>query len=89
MDTFTVETEARLTTVDVTEQGRKALPPDSSDRATVSVRHTTCGPVVNEAEPRQLDDVETLLDDLVPDEGWRHDEIDDNSVAPCATGLAV
>lgn len=84
-----METEARLTTVDVTERVREAPPPAASDRATVFVRHTTCGLVVNEAEPRLPDDGETLLDDPVPDEGWRHDEVDDNGVAPCATGLAV
>ncbi|MFB6305295.1 MAG: secondary thiamine-phosphate synthase enzyme YjbQ [Haloferacaceae archaeon] len=79
MGTFTVETDERLTTVDVTDRVAASLPPDASGTATAFVRHTTAGLVVNEAEARLLDDVETLLDDLVDAEGWRHDEIDDNA----------
>ncbi|MFB6081011.1 MAG: secondary thiamine-phosphate synthase enzyme YjbQ [Haloferacaceae archaeon] len=81
MPTFTVETDARLTTVDVTDRIREALAPDATGTATAFVRHTTAGLVVNEAEPRLLADVESMLDGLVPGEGWRHDEIDDNADA--------
>ena len=35
--------------------------------------------VVNEGERRLLEDVEAFLGELVPDEGWAHDEIDDNA----------
>ncbi|MFB6302664.1 MAG: secondary thiamine-phosphate synthase enzyme YjbQ [Haloferacaceae archaeon] len=79
MQTFTVETGARLTVVDVTDRVREALAPDATGTATVFVRHTTAGLVVNEAERRLLADVEAMLDELVPDEGWQHDEIDDNA----------
>ncbi|MFB6156267.1 MAG: secondary thiamine-phosphate synthase enzyme YjbQ [Haloferacaceae archaeon] len=81
MGTFTVETDARLTTVDVTDRVKAALPPDAAGTATAFVRHTTAALVVNEAEPRLLADVESTLDDLVADRGWRHDEIDDNADA--------
>jgi secondary thiamine-phosphate synthase enzyme len=37
------------------------------------------GVVVNEAESRLLDDLATALDGLVADDGWQHDEIDDNA----------
>jgi len=37
------------------------------------------GVVVNEAESRLLDDLAAALDDLIPDSGWQHDEIDDNA----------
>jgi len=37
------------------------------------------GVVVNEAESRLLDDLATALDDLVADDGWQHDQIDDNA----------
>lgn len=81
MGTFTVETGARLTTVDVTDRVRDALATDATGTATAFVRHTTAGLVVNEAEDRLLADVETMLSDLVPDDGWRHDELDDNADA--------
>ncbi|WP_435346866.1 secondary thiamine-phosphate synthase enzyme YjbQ [Haloarchaeobius sp. HRN-SO-5] len=76
---FTVETNARLTTVDVTDRVRSAIPDDATGLCTVSVRHTTAGVVVQEAESRLREDVATFLADVVPDDGWRHDEIDDNA----------
>ncbi|MFB6161082.1 MAG: secondary thiamine-phosphate synthase enzyme YjbQ [Haloferacaceae archaeon] len=87
MPTFEVTTDARLTTVDVTDRVEAALSPDSDGVATAFVRHTTAALVVNEAERRLLADVETMLDDLVPDEGWRHDGIDDNADAHLRTLL--
>ena len=36
---------------------------------------------VNEAESRLLGDFETALGDFVPDDGWAHDQIDDNADA--------
>lgn len=81
MATFTVETDARLTAVDVTDRVRDALDPDATGTATAFVRHTTAGLVVNEAERRLLADVEAMLDGLVPDEGWEHDGIDGNADA--------
>jgi secondary thiamine-phosphate synthase enzyme len=76
---FTVETAARLSVHDVTDRVERALPPDADGLCTVYCRHTTAGLVVNEAESRLLSDVETFLGDLVPDEGWAHDELDGNA----------
>ena len=73
MPTFTVDTDERLTVVDVTDRVRAALPENADGTATVFVRHTTAAITVNEAEPRLLDDLSTALGDLVPDEGWEHD----------------
>jgi secondary thiamine-phosphate synthase enzyme len=87
MSTFEVTTDARLTAVDVTDRVDAALPPDADGVATAFVRHTTASLVVNEAEERLLADVAAMLDDLVPDEGWRHDEIDDNADAHLRTLL--
>jgi secondary thiamine-phosphate synthase enzyme len=81
MDEFTVQTEDRLSVVDVTDRVTEALPADASGTATVFVRHTTAGVTVNEAEPRLLGDLADALEALVPDGGWRHDEIDDNADA--------
>ncbi|MFC7167252.1 secondary thiamine-phosphate synthase enzyme YjbQ [Halospeciosus flavus] len=79
MSEFTVETESKTDVVDVTERVREAVPAGADGVATVFVRHTTAGVVVNEAESRLLDDVETFLADLVPDEGWKHDRLDGNA----------
>jgi secondary thiamine-phosphate synthase enzyme len=78
---FTVETDAQLAAVDITDQVASAVPSEADGTCTVFVRHTTAGVTVNEAEPRLLSDVETFLNDVVPDDGWRHDEIDDNADA--------
>jgi secondary thiamine-phosphate synthase enzyme len=77
--TFTVETEARTDVRDVTDRVSETLSADADGACTVFVRHTTAGVVVNEAESRLMQDVERAVDDLVPDEGWSHDEIDDNA----------
>jgi len=74
---FTVSTDARLDVVDVTDRVAAAV--DGTGTATVFVDHTTAGVVVNEAEPRLLEDMRTFLANLVPDEGWEHDELDGNA----------
>lgn len=76
---FTVETDGRCSVADVTPQIREGLPDDAAGTATVFVEHTTAGIAVNEAESRLLADFEDALTDLVPDDGWAHDEIDDNA----------
>ncbi|RZV08914.1 secondary thiamine-phosphate synthase enzyme [Natrinema hispanicum] len=78
--TFSVDTDARLTTVDVTDQVAAAVSDDlESGLCTAFVRHTTAGLVVQENEPRLRGDIETFLGDLVPDEGHAHDELDGNA----------
>ena len=77
---FTVDTEARLTTVDVTDRVASAVPDDlESGLCTAFVEHTTAALVVQENEPRLRGDLENFLSDLVPDEGHAHDELDDNA----------
>ena len=76
---FTVSTDDRLEVRDVTGEVERALPDDTSGTCTVFVEHTTAGVVINEAEPRLVGDIESFLADLVPDEGWRHDELDGNA----------
>lgn len=76
---FEIRTGDRLDVVDVTDRVEDALAGDAGGTCTVFVRHTTAGIVVNEAESRLLEDVESFLGDLVPDEGWDHDRLDDNA----------
>ncbi|MGM0387626.1 MAG: secondary thiamine-phosphate synthase enzyme YjbQ [Natrinema limicola] len=78
--TFSVDTDARLTTVDVTDQVAAAVPDDlESGLCTAFVRHTTAGLVVQENEPRLRGDIESFLGELVPDEGHAHDDLDGNA----------
>jgi len=76
---FTVSTDSRLDVVDVTDRVAAAVPDDADGTVTVFVDHTTAGVAINEAEPRLLGDLRTVLSDLVPDEGWDHDRLDGNA----------
>ncbi|AQL44032.1 hypothetical protein BV210_15565 [Halorientalis sp. IM1011] len=78
---FEISTDERVTTVDVTERVEDQVPNDADGTATVFVKHTTAGISVNEAEPRLLSDIETALEDIVPETGWEHDELDGNADA--------
>lgn len=79
MPTVSISTSERLDVVDITEEIAAGLPNDADGTATVFVRHTTAGITVNEAESRLLSDLADALDGLVSDDGWAHDEIDDNA----------
>lgn len=77
---FTVDTDTRLTTVDVTDRIADAVPDDlEAGTATAFVTHTTTGLIVQENEPRLREDIEGFLADLVPDEGHAHDQLDGNA----------
>ncbi|MFA9415442.1 secondary thiamine-phosphate synthase enzyme YjbQ [Natrinema sp. HArc-T2] len=78
--TFSVDTDTRLTTVDVTDQVAAAVPDDlKAGLCTAFVRHTTAGLVVQENEPRLRGDIESFLGEVVPDEGHAHDDLDGNA----------
>ncbi len=79
LETFTVSTDSRLAVSDITDRVAAAVPDGASGTATIFVQHTTCALTVNEAESRLLGDFEQALDALVPDDGWAHDDIDDNA----------
>ncbi|RKD97445.1 secondary thiamine-phosphate synthase enzyme YjbQ [Halopiger aswanensis] len=77
---FTVDTDARLTTIDITDQIGAAVPDDlESGTCTAFVEHTTAGLVVQENERRLREDLESFLSELVPDEGHAHDQLDGNA----------
>ena len=79
MASITVETEGRTECIDITDRVAATLPADADGVCTVFSQHTTMGVVVNEAESRLLDDLADALGELVDDDGWQHDEIDDNA----------
>lgn len=78
---FTVETGDRLQVLDVTARVEEVVPDVDRGTCTVFVHHTTAALCVNEHEPRLVADLESFLRDVVPDEGWRHDELDGNADA--------
>jgi len=87
--TFTIETTATVDVRDITDEVAARIP-DTIDEGlcTVFVPHTTAGITVNEAEPRLLADLRTLLETLVEDTAdWGHDAIDDNAAAHLRTML--
>jgi len=79
METFDVSTSERLEVFDITDRVEEQIPSDATGTVTVFVQHTTAGVTVNEGESRLLSDFESALDELVPDSGWQHDQIDDNA----------
>jgi secondary thiamine-phosphate synthase enzyme len=81
MSEFTVSTDDHIEVRDVTSDVARALPDDAEGTCTVFVEHTTAGVVVQEAESRLVNDIEQAVGELVPDEGWHHDELDGNADA--------
>jgi len=79
MASITVETEGRTECIDITDRVAATLPADADGVCTVFSQHTTMGVVVNEAESRLLADLADALGELVADDGWQHDQIDDNA----------
>ena len=79
MPTLTVETDSQTECIDITDRVAATLPDNADGVCTIFSQHTTMGVVVNEAESRLLDDLAAAIDDLIPDSGWQHDEIDDNA----------
>lgn len=81
VERFEVSTDARLTTVPITDRVATRIPAGFSGTCTVYSQHTTTGVIVNENESRLREDVAAFLGGLVADEGWEHDRIDDNADA--------
>lgn len=78
-----VTTDARVDIVDLTDRVEASIPMDvDAGICTISVRHTTAGLIVNEAEAGLLEDIQHWLETVVDlTEAYRHDRIDDNAAA--------
>lgn len=81
MERLSISTDARLTTLDVTDRVADVVPDATDGICTAFVPHTTAGIVLQENETGLRRDLETMLRDVVADEGWAHDRIDDNADA--------
>ena len=77
----TVETDEPIATVDITDQVSSAIPTDSTGQCTIFVEHTTAGVLIQENEPRLRSDIESILETIVPDSTYAHDELDGNARA--------
>ena len=86
---LSVETGSRIDLHDITDRVSAAVPDDvEAGTCTVFVHHTTTGIAINEAESGLLDDLETVLADLVPTGArYAHDRIDDNADAHLRASL--
>lgn len=79
MSEFTVRTGDHTDVVDITADVGDAIPSGVDGVATVFVRHTTTGVIVNEAESRLLQDIVEFVETLAPESGWEHDRLDNNA----------
>jgi secondary thiamine-phosphate synthase enzyme len=85
--TIEVQSPGRVAVVNVTPEARSALVRSGLRRglAVFTVPHTTCGLCVNEDESGLREDLVRLASRLVdvirPEEGFRHDAVDDNARA--------
>ncbi len=82
--TFRVKTGSRVEIVDVTDKVTEIVRESGVDTGLANVysRHTTAAVVVNEPESGLLNDIVSVLSELVPEgEGYEHDRIDNNADA--------
>ena len=79
METFTLDTDERLTTEDITDEVASVVPAGTNGTVTVFVGHTTAGVCLQEDEHRLRRDIVDFLGEVVDDEGWTHDRLDGNA----------
>ncbi len=75
-----IDTKKRIEIIDITSDIEEKI--DIKEGiCNVFVPHTTSAVTINESEPRLLNDIKTLLEKIVAEEKWKHNEIDDNADA--------
>lgn len=84
---FTVQTTDRTEVIDVTDHVENTLPEQHTGLCTIFVRHTTAALIINESEHRLLRDLTRAIEQLIPADGWEHDELDGNADAHIRTML--
>lgn len=75
-----IDTKKRIEIVDITSDIEEKIDINEGI-CNVFVPHTTSGITINESEPRLLNDIKSLLEEIVTEEKWDHNEIDDNADA--------
>ncbi len=74
MTAFSIKTRQRRQMIDISEQVRSLIAQSDMEEgiALVTVLHTTCGIVVNDAGSGWEEDMLAFLGRVVPDLDWRH-----------------
>lgn len=73
-----VKTNKRIELIDVTEDAQKMV--DKGSGVLIAfVTHTTAGVYINENEPGLKEDVLNVLNQLVPQQSYNHNRIDNNA----------
>ncbi len=85
--TLTVRTERSIDIVDITGQVEGAISMGYTGAVVLTTMHTTAALLINEAESRLLDDIETMLTSVISDGPYEHDQIDDNAAAHLRASL--
>jgi len=73
-----VKTNKRIELIDVTEDAQKMVD-KGSGVLTAFVTHTTAGIYINENEPGLKEDILNMLNQLVPQQPYKHNRIDNNA----------
>ncbi len=73
-----VKTNKRVELIDVTEDAQRMV--DKGSGVLIAfVTHTTAGIYINENEPGLKEDVLNMLNQLVPQQSYKHNRIDNNA----------
>lgn len=78
---FEVKTNLERDSIDITEYVENAAKGITDGIAFVSVRHTTCAIIINEAEKGLMEDYIEFCNHMVEGFKFRHDEVDNNGHA--------
>ncbi|MBU7026265.1 MAG: YjbQ family protein [Theionarchaea archaeon] len=73
-----IKTNKRVELIDMTDKAQKIVDIDSGVLIAFCT-HTTAGVYINENESGLREDVLTVLDQLVPQQSYRHNRIDNNA----------
>jgi secondary thiamine-phosphate synthase enzyme len=74
---FTLTSERHTQLIDITDRVREAVAGQTGSAILVYVPHTTAAVTINEKiDPMLLTDMEQAFERIVPNDGWRHDDID-------------
>lgn len=73
-----IKTQKRTELIDITDEARKMVNIDAGIIIAFCT-HTTAGIYINENESGLKEDVLTILDQLVPQQSYRHNRIDNNA----------
>ena len=80
---LTIETKNSCEIFDITSQVKAEISASGigSGICVVSTHHTTTAILVNEYEGGLIDDIQSIMSSIVPDDGYYHDLIDNNTPA--------